>query len=103
MAKQIVNKDSIVVPQGTMEDFKRPNHADFMTNSELAKAKFSGLRHNCLNDDAEIWLDGELKATVSQVAISIDPDALNKAFEEVFALADVMPDHKQARLSRGDK
>ena len=103
MAKQIVNKEGIVIPQGTMEDFNRPNHADFMTHSELVARKFSGLRHNCLNNDAEIWIEGEIQASVTELAISLDPDALNKAFEKVFALGDVMPDHAQARASRGDK
>lgn len=103
MAKQIVNREGIVIPQGTMEDFNRPNHADFMTHSELVKQGFSGLRHNCLNNDAEIWIEGEIQASVTELAISLDPDALNKAFEKVFALGDVMPDHAQARASRGDK
>lgn len=103
MAKQIVNKDSIVIPQGTIADFKRPNHRDFMTASELKKENFSGIRHNSLNEDAEIWIDGELRESITLQATLLDPDAINKAMERVFLLEDVMPNHAQARASRGDK
>lgn len=102
MAKLIVNKESIIVPKGTIENFNRPNHPDFMVSSELKKEGFSGIRHNSLTDEAEIWLDGEIKATVSRAEVAFDPDALNKAFEKVFALEDVMPDHALAKASRGE-
>lgn len=91
MAKQIVNKDSIVIPEGTMEDFKRSNHPDFATSSELREQGFSGLRHNSLSDNAEIWLLGEVKAAISREAVRIDPHAIDKAFAEIFALNEVRP------------
>ena len=36
-----------------MEDFKRPDHPDFMDSSELKKAKWSGIRNNSLSGDLE--------------------------------------------------
>ncbi len=43
-----------------MEDFKRPNHNDFKTSSELRKDKFNGIRHNSITDDLEFWIEGEI-------------------------------------------
>jgi hypothetical protein len=92
MPKQVVNKDNIVIPPGTMEDFKRPNHPDFMTSGELKAASFSGMRVNSVSGDMELWVLGEIRKTVSTVAVSLDPQAINKAMEEVFALNEVQPD-----------
>ena len=39
-------------------DSKRPDHPDFMGASELKKAEFSGIRHNSLTDQTEIWKVG---------------------------------------------
>lgn len=82
----IVDKSKAAIPAGTMEDFKRPNHTDFMDVSELAKVKFSGLRHNSVTDEAEIWIDGECRKRISQLAISINPQAIEEALEGIFKL-----------------
>lgn len=62
------------------EDFKRPNHPDFMDASELRKEGFSGVRINSLSQDWEIWIDGERKALGSQA----DIDAFLTAYKEIF-------------------
>lgn len=71
------------------ENFKRPDHTDFMTASELKAASFSGLRHNSITDDMEIWVLGEIKKIVTKWDQKSDPQALNKAYAEVFALGHV--------------
>jgi len=98
MSKQIVNKEGIIIPQGTMEDFKRPNHPDFMDSSELKRAAFSGIRHNSLSNEAEIWVLGNIEARVSAMQVQLNPMAINEAYEKVFALKEVMPDTMDARL-----
>lgn len=78
-------------------DFKRPTHNDFATAKELRERNFSGIRNNSLNDSFEIWLDGDLKASVSQEALAINPRAIEEAYSTVFMLDRVMPDHEEAR------
>ena len=68
------------------ESFKRPNHIDFMTSSELKKIEFTGVRENGITKDFEFWIKGGIVKTVSRTMISIDPDALVKAHAEVFKL-----------------
>lgn len=93
----ILDKSGIVIPQGTIEDFKRPDHPDFMTSAELAKIEFSGIRHNSISGNCEIWKMGNCTKMISKAEVLMDPDAINKAMEEVFALHDVMPDRRNER------
>ena len=74
------------------EGFTRPDHPDFKDSSELKKAEFSGLRMNSLSNCAEIWLLGELKASVSPFDLAQNPNAVNEAMENIFSLNSVMPD-----------
>lgn len=68
-------------------DSLRPTHTDFMTSGELKKHRFTGLRRNSINLDMEIWIDGELRKSVSAIEMAYDPDtALTKAYEEAFLL-----------------
>jgi len=41
-----------------MENFKRPDHPDFMDSTELATMRFTGMRHNSISDYMEVWIDG---------------------------------------------
>jgi len=100
---RIVDRSKIIIPEGTMEDFKRPNHLDFMTASELKAAKFSGLRHNSLTDDAEIWILGDLTRLITKAEVMQNPHAINQAMEEVFALHKVLPDIPELRQMELDK
>lgn len=103
-SKRIFDKSKIVIPEGTIEDFQRPNHADFMTSSEIAKAKFTGFRRNVLTQAAEVWLDGNLEISIGDAELVLNPKALNEALEKLFALDDVMPDHEAARQwTKGEK
>lgn len=77
------------------EDFdsKRPDHPDFMDHSELKKERFSGLRANALSSELEVWLDGEIKKTISAEQIAKHGDAaIAVAIEDVFLLTDVAMD-----------
>lgn len=86
-----------MIKRDNFEDFKRPNHTDFMDSTELRKMRFSGLRHNSLSDQAEIWVLGHIEATVTAEEVKLNPLAINKAYEEVFALPEVMPDTQEAK------
>lgn len=91
----IVDKSKIVIPKGTIEDYQRANHPDFMDASELKKIEFTGTRHNSLNDDCEIWMLGEIVKRVSPTEVVINPNAINEAYEEVFCLGEVRPYDKK--------
>lgn len=64
--------------------FKRPNHPDFKTSSELKQAKFTGLRENNMALEYEFWVLGEIRKTVKFIDAQKDPMALQKAHMEVF-------------------
>lgn len=68
------------------EDFKRPDHNDFLTSSELKAKEFTGVRHNSLLSLHEFWILGEIVKTVTDATVARDPEALTKAHLEVFAL-----------------
>ena len=69
------------------ESFKRPNHPDFMTSSELKKIEFTGIRQNNIALQWEFWILGNVERTVSFQAVKNDPLALTKAHMEVFHMA----------------
>ena len=74
------------------EGFNRPDHPDFKDSSELKKDEWSGLRMNSLTNCAEIWLLGNLEASVSPWDLAQNPNKVNEEMERVFALNSVMPD-----------
>lgn len=94
---RIVDRSRVLVPAGTMEDFKRPDHPDFMTASELKAIKFSGLRRNEMGLCSEVWMLGEAVITISDEELRRNPKAINIAMEDVFALERVMPDTEAVR------
>jgi hypothetical protein len=98
--KQVVNKEDIVVPEGTIENFNRPKHNDFSTDSELRDKKFSGTRSNSVTGDFEFWILGEKVKAVTALQASANPKAINEAYEEVFALASVQPDIAELKAFR---
>lgn len=91
MAKQIVDKSSISIPEGTMEDFKRPSHPDFATSAELRDSKWSGIRHNSITTCCEIWLEGQVAKEVTAQMVELNVNAINDAITEVFSLHEVRP------------
>lgn len=96
MTKRIFDKSKIVIPSGTIEDFKRPDHPDFMTALELAKIEFTGMRHNSLTDDCEIWILGNLERRITREEVKLNPTAISRAYEEVFGLTEgtTIPDRR---------
>lgn len=99
----IVNKDNIEIPVGTVEDFKRPNHPDFMDSSELKKIKFGGLRDNTLTGDKELWIEGEVVKAITANELRLNPHAVTDAMEEFFQTGrDVRPDIPELRKLRGE-
>ena len=67
-----------------MEDFKRPNHPDFMDSSELKKKKWSGIRHNSINGDLECWIEGEIAFHSTALELSLDANSFQKKYGEYF-------------------
>ena len=104
---RIVDKSSIIVPDGTMEDFQRPDHPDFMTTSELKEKEFTGIRHNSLTNDCEIWLLGSIGECVTPQQVEMNLHAIDDAMARVFALEEVRPYHpaliaKRYKESKGE-
>lgn len=83
-------------------EYKRSNHPDFLTATELKAKKFSGIRHNSITGNAEIWLLGDLIREVTRAQATMNPHALDNAISEVFALGEVRPDIAELRKIRGD-
>ena len=68
------------------DDFRRPDHPDFMTSSEFAGIHFTGVRHNSITDYMELWLVGEKKFELRTLDYKFNPEKWAKGYEEVFAL-----------------
>lgn len=66
--------------------FKRPDHPDFHTSSELQKNQFSGVRQNNVAQEWEIWTLGDLRAHGPLK----DQDGFHKAYADVFCLDSVV-------------
>jgi hypothetical protein len=79
------------------EGFTRSDHPDFKDSTELKKEKFSGLRMNSLTNCAEIWLLGNLEASITPGDLAYNPNKVNEEMERVFALEKVMPDTPEGR------
>lgn len=67
-----------------MEEFKRPDHPDFMTSNELYVASFTGIRHNSLSGYMEIWVEGIKKGELP--AYQYESEEWNKLYAEIFGL-----------------
>lgn len=79
-------------------DSKRPDHPDFMTHGELKKSEFSGVRHNSISNEVEIWAAGEIRETIPRTALILDAQlAIAQAIERVFGIHYVIVgEHKNA-------
>lgn len=73
--------------QSVTENFKRPNHPDFMTSAELKNSGWSGMRDHKMAMEYEIWIVGEMVKSVSYMEVAKDPFALTKAYMEYFGVA----------------
>ena len=72
-----------------MEDFKRPEHTDFMTTSELKKAEWSGVRNNSISEEVECWILGEIvfKSTVAEMLLN--PNDFDNKYKNHFGFYNV--------------
>ena len=68
------------------EEFKRPSHYDFMMTSELKAAGFSGIRHNSISNDVEIWILGEIRQKISKADIELNPYLVEETWERLIAV-----------------
>ena len=68
------------------EEFKRPDHPDFLSSQELQKMQFSGVRQNSIAMDQELWILGEVKIRMSHLRLAIEPGAWEKEYAKVFGL-----------------
>ena len=57
------------------------------TRAWCRKNFFSGVRSDPILRNAEIWIMGTIAKEVSEVAISINPNAITEAYAEVFCLS----------------
>jgi hypothetical protein len=69
-----------------LEDFKRPNHPDFKTGSELRDMSWSGIRENRITDEREVWVEGRCVMTMSRILCNAHPDLWNTKYADVFSL-----------------
>jgi hypothetical protein len=69
-----------------VEDFKRPDHDDFATSAELSARRFTGIRHNSITNEQELWVEGHIKLAMSVDMLRVNPQLWHKKYEELFAL-----------------
>ncbi len=89
-----MSKDLNIIRSGyesaDKEEFKRPDHTDFMTSAELKAMRWSGVRQNSISEERELWIDGEIKFKVSFLAIQMtDEKAWLERYAEYFGLPSV--------------
>ena len=88
---------------GSDFDSKRPDHPDFMDANELKRLGFSGLRHNQLSNQMEIWVCGSIAKVIPQKLMdqAVDKNAvIAMALEEVFGIYDVAIEGMQPMTDR---
>lgn len=79
-----------------MEDFKRPNHNDFLTAAELKKESFCGVRHNSLTDYMEFWIEGEVIFDMPAYDFATHQDIWKQKMADYLGLhkVDYLPDER---------
>lgn len=80
------SKVILINPRAKTESYKRSDHADFATSSELKERKFDGWRQNKLMDVVELWVNGEVVRTVTTAELQRDAQACEKVYAEYFKL-----------------
>ncbi len=68
------------------EEFKRPDHPDFLSSLELKQQKWSGIRSNSITQELEIWALGELRGSMPELVAQNFPERWEALYAEVFAL-----------------
>ena len=85
----IIRGDGERVGGGVTEEFKRSSHSDFATSKELRDSNFSGIRDNSITSNREVWIEGNLAATMSLELIRLRPTLWEELWRDTFALKDV--------------
>lgn len=80
------NNNPLFKHNAITEEFRRSNHPDFKTTSELKQAGFSGVRNNSITLMIEFWIDGTIDNSISMEAARSDPDLVRKTHMRVFAM-----------------
>lgn len=57
-----------------------------LTRADCRKQSFTGVREDLMLKQVEIWVMGRLVKEVSELSLSVDPQAYQKAYAEVFGL-----------------
>jgi hypothetical protein len=74
---------------GKTEEYHRSNHTDFCNSKELKDREFSGVRHNSLSNQVEIWIDGDMRGVMSFEMALQYPDRFNRLYADVIGLKEV--------------
>jgi len=85
----IIRKEGERVGGGVTEEFNRSDHSDFATSKELKDREFSGVRHNSIISRHEIWVLGEMRATMDDGIVTTFPEKWEELYADVFGLVDV--------------
>jgi hypothetical protein len=72
-----------------IEDYRRSNHNDFATSSELKERNWSGMRANSITGYREIWVLGEMRAEMKEVEAARNPRKWEKLIADTFLLHSV--------------
>ena len=65
------------------------NEYDTRGHSELQKSNFSGFRANDMWSRFELWIHGNMAASLSYQMFSLRPESLNELYCETFGLKEV--------------
>src|SRR3989339_311056 len=89
----IIEAPSIITREGHSVGFsgeeRRSDHNDFATAKELVDRNFSGIRNNGISYQREIWIDGNLAASMANHLIAINPQDWEDMYRDVFGLKNV--------------
>lgn len=91
-APTIITREGHTV--GKTEEFKRPSHPDFSDSLELVDMKWSGVRHNAILDQLEIWKLGVLAASMSASIANQFPEKWEELYSRTFGLDNVKQESK---------
>ncbi len=73
-------------PNAKTGEFKRPDHNDFATTTELKQRQFTGVRDNSITAKLEFWILGEIRKEVDAADVVKDPGWIQTTFQELFHL-----------------
>lgn len=89
----IIEAPSIITREGHSVGFsgeeRRSDHNDFATSRELVDRNFSGVRDNKIGEQREIWIDGNLAASMANSILILYPDKWEEMYRDVFGLKNV--------------